>query len=127
MLPLQRHIFLIRKDLLIAVSLVRRSEHERLHHRRTPASLQKIPRPAYVALKSRKWIAVGDTHDRLRSEMKDDFDLVLAQHTFQQIWTAQTAAYYIDTVGQSIAHKFAGGNPIAYQSRHRRALLQQAL
>ena len=37
----------------------------------------------------------------------------------------QTTAHYVDAVGQSLVHKFAGGNPIAYQRRHGRALLQQ--
>src|ERR1039458_5635466 len=58
--------------------------------------------------------------------MKDDFDLVLAQRAFQQIGTAQIAAHHVDAVGQPLAHKFAGGNPVAYQRRHGRTLPQQA-
>src|SRR5271166_2173166 len=57
--------------------------------------------------------------------MKDDFDLVLAQHTFQQIGTAQTAAYYVDAVRQPLMHKFAGRDPVADQRCDGSALLEQ--
>src|SRR5208337_365339 len=59
--------------------------------------------------------------------MKDNFNLVFAQHTFQQIGAAQAAAHHVDAIRQSPVHKFAGGNPVAYQRRHGRTLLQQVL
>jgi len=58
--------------------------------------------------------------------MKNDFDLVLAQHALQQIGTAQAAAHHVDSLGKFLVHEFAGGNPVAHQRRHGCALLQQA-
>src|SRR5208282_357854 len=57
--------------------------------------------------------------------MEDDFDLVFAQYPLQQMWTAKTAAHYLDPVSETLVHEFAGGNPVAYQRRQGRALLQQ--
>ena len=79
---------------------------------------RQIPGALDVRGKSRNRIAIGDADDGLCRQVKDDFDLILAERTFDEIAVDDIAAHGDDLFNAAAAHKFALRNPVAHQAHH---------
>ena len=89
----QRHVLVIRERGLLAVGLVAAGDDDARHLRRAPDRLEQRPRAPHVAVERGHRVAVGHADLRLRGQVQDGGDFVLAEQALEQLLIADVAAH----------------------------------
>ena len=87
-----------------------------LHGRAAPAGLEQRPGAADVRVERGDRIAVGDADGRLRRQVEDRRDLVLAERALERLLIAHVAADDADPVEQSGGDQLRARHPVAHQA-----------
>lgn len=114
-------LLVVRKHVVVAVGLVTGGDDHALHAADLPRRFEDVPGSFDVRLERPDRIAVRDPNDRLRREVENGVDLVLAVGAHQERQIGEIAADQADAIQRAAAGQVAQGHLVADQTHDLRA------